>query len=179
MPFAASRIHDIMLLLMLYPRFCIYLRFAFFPSGAAVCAQHIRRLPKGCRACQIVGSSSKIALLKSIAKIAGQEFMLRCLPSCLPPILFPSPQGRTDRCTGPKSMTDLWRTAFFSMFCPSHLQSKFRIEKIMKTMRKSRILASQNPPQTLPKSSPNTLKSSQNPIQKFQDHFERPSQIQA
>ena len=28
-------------------RFCIYSLFAFFPSGAAVCAQHIRHLPKG------------------------------------------------------------------------------------------------------------------------------------
>ena len=78
-----------MLLSMQYPRFCNYLRFAFFPSGAAVCAQHIRRLPKGCRACQIVGSSSKIALLKSIAKIAGQGFM----PSCLPPHPFSFPPG--------------------------------------------------------------------------------------
>ena len=27
--------------------FFIYMRFAFIPSGAAVCAAHIRRLPKG------------------------------------------------------------------------------------------------------------------------------------
>ena len=30
-----------MLLLMQLPRFCIYQRFSFFPSGAAVCAQHM------------------------------------------------------------------------------------------------------------------------------------------
>ena len=29
------------------PRICIDQRSAFFPSSAAVCAQHIRRLPKG------------------------------------------------------------------------------------------------------------------------------------
>ena len=36
-----------MLLSMQQPRFCIYLRFSFFPFGAAGCAPHIRRLPKG------------------------------------------------------------------------------------------------------------------------------------
>ncbi|MEC9172179.1 MAG: hypothetical protein VYC97_06220 [SAR324 cluster bacterium] len=30
-----------MLLSLQYPRFCNYLHFAFFPSGAAVCAQHM------------------------------------------------------------------------------------------------------------------------------------------
>ena len=33
-----------------------------FPSGAAVCAQHIRRLPKGCRACQTLIISSSLCL---------------------------------------------------------------------------------------------------------------------
>ena len=42
--------------------------------------------------------------------------------------------------------------AFFSIFYPSKLQSKFCIEKMTKKMRKSRILAFQNPPKTLPKS---------------------------
>ena len=32
-----------MLLSMQYPRFCNYLRFAFFHSGAAVCAQHLEQ----------------------------------------------------------------------------------------------------------------------------------------
>ena len=41
---------------------------------------------------------------------------------------------------------------FFSIFYPSKLQCKFCIEKIPPKMRKSRILVSQNPPQTLPKS---------------------------
>ena len=45
MPFAAPCIHNIMFLLMQYPRFCIYLRFAFFPSGAAVCAPHMEFSP--------------------------------------------------------------------------------------------------------------------------------------
>ena len=33
-----------MLLSLQYPRFCNYLHFAFFPSGAAVCAQHLEFL---------------------------------------------------------------------------------------------------------------------------------------
>ena len=33
-----------------------------FPSGAAVCAQHIRRLPKGCRACRTLIISSSLCL---------------------------------------------------------------------------------------------------------------------
>ena len=41
---------------------------------------------------------------------------------------------------------------FFSIFCSSKLQSKFCIEKTSKKVRKSRILASQNPAKTLPKS---------------------------
>ena len=32
---------------------CIHQCVVFLPFGAAVCAQHIRRLPKGCQACQI------------------------------------------------------------------------------------------------------------------------------
>ena len=41
--------------------------------------------------------------------------------------------------------------SFFSIFCPSNLHSKFCIEKITKKMRKSSILASQNPPKIHPK----------------------------
>ena len=41
---------------------------------------------------------------------------------------------------------------FFSIFSPSKARLKNDIEKTSKKMRKSRILASQTPPQTLPKS---------------------------
>ena len=40
----------------------------------------------------------------------------------------------------------------FSIFVPSKMPSKFCFEKTSKKMRKSRILASQTPPKTLPKS---------------------------
>ena len=65
-----------------------------------------------------------------------------------PPSYNPSPQGRTDRENRRKKKLK----AFFSIFCPSNLHSKICIEKITKKMRKSRILASQNPSKTLPKS---------------------------
>ena len=46
----------------------------------------------------------------------------------------------------------MFLATFFSIFCPSKLHSKFCIEKMTKKMRKSRILAFQSPPKTLPKS---------------------------
>ena len=41
MPFAELVFHNAKLLLMQLPRFCINYRFSSFPSGAAVCAQHM------------------------------------------------------------------------------------------------------------------------------------------
>ena len=40
----------------------LYLCCCCFPFGAAVCAQHIRRLPKGCRACRTLIISSSLCL---------------------------------------------------------------------------------------------------------------------
>ena len=42
--------------------------------------------------------------------------------------------------------------SFFSIFYPSKLHCKFCVDKLWKKMRKSRIWASQNPPETHPKS---------------------------
>ena len=81
---------------------CIYCGFSFPLAARRYVRSTSAASRRECRACQIEGPRSKNALLKSIAKISGQEFMARCLPSCLPPILFPSPQGRTDRCTDSK-----------------------------------------------------------------------------
>ena len=72
-----------------------------------------------------------------------------------PPSYNPSPQGRTDRENRRKIAGKKKLKLFFSIFCPSNLHSKICIEKITKKMRKSRILASQNPSKTLPKSSQN------------------------
>ena len=49
----------------------------------------------------------------------------------------------------------MFLATFFSIFCLSKLQSKFCIEKTSKKLRKSRILASQNPPKTPPKTTQN------------------------
>ena len=69
-----------------------------------------------------------------------------------PPSYNPSPQDRTYRKAAPKLGPKTFLATFFSIFCPSNLHSKICIEKITKKMRKSRILASQNPSKTLPKS---------------------------
>ena len=47
---------------MQWPLFAIYFGFSFLPCSAAVRAQHIRRLPKGCRACQTLIISSSLCL---------------------------------------------------------------------------------------------------------------------
>ena len=72
------------------------------------------------------------------------------LRSGLPP-LYLSPGLRTFRVPGSKSPADLRQTLFFSIFWPSKTSSKIRFEKNAKKMRKSRILASQNPPKILQK----------------------------
>ena len=119
------------------------MRFAFFPSGAAVCAQHIRRLPKGCQACQI-----QVQVPNSFYLEARLEIEARF---AFPPSYNPSPQACTYRSIDPKIGDDRSCWLFFSIFCPSNLHSKICIEKITKKMRKSRILASQNPSKTHPK----------------------------
>ena len=146
MPFAASRIHDIMLLLMLYPRFCIYLRFAFFPSSAAVCAQHIRRLPKGCRACRTV-----IHFILSVpaSKLNASELGFRFLPPRPSPILLFLPP---DPHIPPHFVRNLLLRPQNAIFKPSKNRLIFCFHFLWKKSRKSWILASQNASKTVPKS---------------------------
>ena len=75
-------------------------RFSLFPSGAAVCAQHIRRLPKGePRVPDILPSSCQVLfaptfkLQNASSKLWAQDSFLKCLP----PILCSFPRTRTDR----------------------------------------------------------------------------------
>ena len=126
------------------PRFGSYFGFSFLPCSAAVRAQHIRRLPKGCQACQIQVQVPNSFYLEARLEIEAKF--------AFPPSYNPSPQDRTYRKAAPKLGPKTFLATFFSIFCPSNLHSKICIEKITKKMRKSRILASQNPSKTLPKS---------------------------
>ena len=92
----------IMLLFVQQPGICIDQRSAFFPSGAAVCAQHIRRLPKGepsvpndpSSSCQILFAPT-FKLQNASSKLWAQDSFLKCLP----PIQCSFPRTRTYRRT--------------------------------------------------------------------------------
>ena len=84
----------IMLLKMQCPRFGIYFGFSFLPCSVPVRAKHIRRLPKGCRACRTLIISSSLCLpLRPASRIRLQ------IPSskAFPPSLYSFPRTRTDR----------------------------------------------------------------------------------
>ena len=67
------------------------------------------------------------------------------------PICFFPQEGGDHRRPGAKKRNSVVLCLFFSIFCSSKLRSKFSIEKTSKKMRKSMILASQNPPKMSPK----------------------------
>ena len=69
----------------------------------------------------------------------------------LDPSLCLSPAGRSIRRPVPKWVSFSSLLALFSIFWPSKKMFEICIEKIPKKVRKSLILVSQNPPQTLPK----------------------------
>ena len=80
----------LMLLWMWSLRICIHLRCSFTPSGAAVCARHIRRLPKGepsvpndpLSSCQVLFAPT-FKLQNTSSKLWAQESFLKCLPPIL------------------------------------------------------------------------------------------------
>ena len=75
-----------------------------------------------------------------------------CLEGSYTPLFFsPQEPGDHRRPCAKKRKNGTW-WLFFSIFCPSKLQSKFCIEKTSKKVRKSRVLASQTPPKTRPQS---------------------------
>ena len=112
----------------------------------------IRRPPKVCRACwiELTSSSAKAPDLSQMAKLLMASSS--SLSGSWTPLFF-SPQEPGDHrrpCAKKRKSVALW--LFFSIFCPSKLQSKFCIEKTSKKVGKSRVLASQTPPKTKPKS---------------------------
>ena len=93
----------------------------------------------------------KLQIYQQMAK-----FLMACSSSCFEgsytPLFF-SPQEPGDHrrpCAKKRKNGTLW--LFFSIFCPSKLQSKFCTEKTSKKMRKSMVFATQTPPKTRTKS---------------------------
>ena len=112
----------------------------------------IRRPPKVCRACwtNIMNFNIKHQTPTSngLSTSVSEIFMF--------PLSIISPQARpVHRKPAAKKRKSLVFSHFWSFFSPSETRFKNDFEKTSKKLRKSRILASQNGPQTLPKSSPN------------------------
>ena len=88
---------------------------------------------------------------KSIPEKHSQDFRPRIHANLPSPYPFSFPPGPHRPPHDRKNQEEFFLLAFFSIFGSSKLHSKFCIEKIQKKVRKSRILASPNPPQTFPK----------------------------
>ena len=127
------------------PRFGIYFGFSFFPCSVPVRAKHIRRLPKGCRACQIV-----IHFILSVpaSKLNASELGFRFLPPRPSPILLFLPP---DPHIPPHFVRNLLLRPQNAIFLPSKNHLIFCFHFFSKKMQKSWILASQNPPEIHPK----------------------------
>ena len=111
----------------------------------------IRRPPKVCEACwTIITSPFRYVQIKSQrANLKGQAHYAR--PGSCSPLFF-SPQEAGDHRSPPLNLRVLRLVGpLGSIFCSSDTLFKNDIEKTSKKMRKSRILASQNPPKTHPK----------------------------
>ena len=117
----------------------------FSPSGAAVCAPHIRRLPKG-EPCVPDIYSFVVSLPAS--KSYASKLSLRLLANGPAPILIFLPP---DPHIPPRFARNLLLRPQNAIFLPSKNHLVFCLRFFSKKMRKSRILASQNHPQTLPK----------------------------
>ena len=87
--------------------------------------------------------------LKCLPRIFFPEF---CPSKLLNPSLFLSPAPRTFRRPGPRWVWFMTWTIFFWLLRLFKTPSNFNIETTSKKIRKSKILTSQNPPKTLPKS---------------------------
>ena len=118
------------------------MRFAFFPSGAAVCAQHIRRLPKGCRACQILMLSSSLCLpLRPASRIRLQ------IPSskAFPHPFVPSPGPARTAALRPQFALEASKCDFLAFQKSSYFLLPFFLEKNAKIMDFGLPKPSQNP----------------------------------
>ena len=110
------------------------------------------RPPKVCEACwTIITSPFRYVQIKSQrANLRGQA-PYASLGSCSPIFVFPQEGGDY---RNPDAKIHHLRLVgpLGSIFCPSQACCENDFEKTSKKVRKSRILASQNPPKTLPKS---------------------------
>ena len=96
-------------------------------------------------------SNRRSQFSKSIPEKHSQDFRPRIHANLPSPYPFSFPPGPHRPPHDRKNQEEFFLLAFFSIFGPSELHSKFCIEKMQKKVRKSRILASPSPPQTLPK----------------------------
>ena len=125
------------------PRFCIDRRFAFFHSGAAVCAQHIRRLPKGCRACRTL----IISLLYFLPLRLAFRIRLQ-IPSskAFPHPYIPSPGPARTAALRPQFAFEASKCDFEAFQKSSYFLLPLFLEKIAKIMDFGLPKPSQNPP---------------------------------
>ena len=110
----------------------------------------IRRPPKVRTACW-TREWSVCIFVKILALSSASKFSTRKLRSHNPSFCFSPGTSRTPEPPPKDASADLL-ARFLAIFGPSETHLKFCFEKISKKVRKSSILASQNPPQTLPKS---------------------------
>ena len=81
----------------------------FAPSGAAVCAQHIRRLPKGVRACRIQGQSFQVHSLKALPRLQAKD---SCQVAFPPSFFLPPRAAQTAAATPNHHLKSFWRLFF-------------------------------------------------------------------
>ena len=113
------------------PRFAIYFGFSFLPCSAAVRAQHIRRLPKGCRACQTLIISSSLCLpLRPASRIRLQ------IPSskAFPHPFVPSPGPARTAALRPQFALEASKCDFLAFQKSSYFLLPFFLEKNAKIM---------------------------------------------
>ena len=118
--------------------------FSFPQCSAAVRAQHIRRLPKGCRACRTVIISSTCACLQSLLPELGFRFLAQ-RPSPHP--FVPSPGPARTAALRPQFALEASKSDFFAFQISSCFLLAFFLEKTAKIEDFG-----------LPKPSPNPLK---------------------
>ena len=127
----------------------IHSGFSFSPCSAAVRAQHIRRLPKGCRACQILIISSSLCLpLRLASRIRLQ------IPSskAFPHPFVPSPGPARTAALRPQFALEASKCDFFAFQKSSCFLLPFFLEKIAKIIDFGLPKPFQNPLKTPSKS---------------------------
>ena len=125
------------------PLFAIYFGFSFLPWNAAVRAQQIRRLLKGCRACRTLNNILSVPA----SNLYASTLSLRFLANGLTPILiFPSPGPARTAALRPQFAFEASKCDFFAFQKLSYFWLPFFLEKNAKIID----LGSQNPPKIRP-----------------------------